>query len=287
MLSNSSDPCQHMPPPGGAAPGRGARRETESAAVSDVIVLCYHALSPSWEAALSTTPERFERQIGLLVKRGYRATTFTRAVSSPPGERLLAITFDDAYRSVLELARPILERHGIPATVFAPTDFVGSEQPMRWAGIDQWLNGPHERELLPMSWGQLGTLAAAGWEIGSHTGSHPHLTEIGQDTLEDELARSKRACEQHLEGPCTSIAYPYGDVDERVVGATARAGYSAAAALPSDLRSRTALEWPRIGVYHADDDVRFRVKLSPTTRRLRRSAAWSSLDALRRLVQRA
>lgn len=255
--------------------------------MSDVIVLCYHALSPTWEAPLSTTPERFERQIGLLVKRGYRGTTFTRAVGTPSGERLLAVTFDDAYRSVLELGRPILERYGIPATVFAPTDFVGSEQPMRWAGIEQWLNGPHERELLPMSWEQLRALAAAGWEVGSHTGSHPHLTEIGQDALDDELERSKRACEQHLDGPCTSLAYPYGDVDERVVSATARAGYGAAAALPSDLRSRALLQWPRIGVYHADDDMRFRLKLSPATRRLRRSAAWDSLDALRRLVRRA
>ena len=85
--------------------------------MTDGIVLCYHALSPTWEADLSTTPERFERQLELLVRRGYRGVTFEQAVRAPH-ERTVAVTFDDAYRSVLELARPILDRLGLPATVF-------------------------------------------------------------------------------------------------------------------------------------------------------------------------
>jgi peptidoglycan/xylan/chitin deacetylase (PgdA/CDA1 family) len=248
-------------------------------AVTDMIVLCYHALSPTWEADLSTTPERFERQIALLTARGYRGATFTEAVSSPPRGRIAVVTFDDAYRSVLELARPILDRFGLPATVFAPTDSIGSETPLCWPGIDHWHGGPHERELLPMSWSELRMLADAGWEIGSHTGSHPHLTQIDDDALADELARSKAACEHHL-AACTSLAYPYGDVDARVVAAAARAGYSAAAALPRRLHSSDVLEWPRVGIYRVDDDLRFRLKISPIVRRLRRSAAWDSLKTL-------
>jgi peptidoglycan/xylan/chitin deacetylase (PgdA/CDA1 family) len=253
--------------------------------VRDVIVLCYHALSPSWRAELSTTPERFERQISLLMARGYRGVTFAEAVRAAGAERILAVTFDDAYRSVLELARPILDGLGAPATVFVPTDSIGEPGPLRWPGIDRWLGGCHERELTPMSWAELRSLDAAGWEIGSHTGSHPHLTQLDDDSLQDELARSKAACEEHLAGPCTSLAYPYGDVDARVVAATARAGYSAAAGLPQRLHSPNALNWPRIGIYCLDDDFRFRLKVSPAARRLRRSAAWDSLDGLRRLMR--
>jgi peptidoglycan/xylan/chitin deacetylase (PgdA/CDA1 family) len=249
--------------------------------VTDVIVLCYHALSPSWDAALSTTPERFERQLALLLRRGYRGATFSEATRAPARARLLAVTFDDAYRSVLELAHPILERLELPATVFAPTDFIGSERPMRWKGIDHWLGGPHERELTPMSWDELCQLSREGWEIGSHTASHPHLTQLDQDSLADELQRSKAVCERHLASACEAIAYPYGDVDQRVVAATARAGYQTAAALPSRLDSRDPLQWPRIGVYHADDELRFRLKVSPLVGHLRRSPAWSALDALR------
>lgn len=249
--------------------------------VTDVIVLCYHALSPTWDAALSTTPQLFERQLSTLVRRGYRGATFTDAVTAPPGERVLCVTFDDAYRSVDRLARPILDRLELPATVFAPTDQIGVEGPLRWAGVDHWIGGPHERELTPMSWAELRALAEHGWEIGSHTGSHPHLTEIDDASLDSELTRSKAACERELDAPCTSLAYPYGDVDDRVVAAAARSGYTAAAALPGRLHAEQALRWPRIGVYRADDERRFRMKVSRTLRALRQTGAWDALQALR------
>jgi peptidoglycan/xylan/chitin deacetylase (PgdA/CDA1 family) len=249
----------------------------------DNIVLCYHALSHTWEADLSTTPERFERQVELLLERGYHGVRFTDAVCSPGENRILAITFDDAYHSVVEIALPILKRLGVPATVFVPTDYIDTTGSMRWPGIDRWLNGPFERELTPMSWAELQSLAAAGWEIGSHSGSHPHLTQLDDAALEDELARSKSACERHSSRACTSLAYPYGDVDARVVAAAAKIGYAAAAALPRRLDSRDPLEWPRVGVYRVDDDFRFRLKVSPTLRRLRSSAAWDVVVSVRQL----
>jgi peptidoglycan/xylan/chitin deacetylase (PgdA/CDA1 family) len=253
--------------------------------VTDTLVLCYHAVSPTWTADLSTTPELFEAQLELLLRRGYRGATFSEAAAGAPG-RTVAVTFDDAYLSVLELARPILDRLGLSATVFAPTDGLEAGGLLSWPGIDQWLGGPHEQELRPMSWEQLRSLAEAGWEIGSHTASHPHLTSLDDASLQDELTRSKEVCEARLQAPCPTLAYPYGDVDARVVAATARAGYRAAAALPSRLGAEDALEWPRIGVYRADDERRFRVKVSPSVRRLRRSSLWSGLQAARSLISR-
>jgi peptidoglycan/xylan/chitin deacetylase (PgdA/CDA1 family) len=249
--------------------------------VTDAIVLCYHALSPGWTADLSTTPERFESQLALLQRRGYRGVRFGEAVRSPPPGRSVAITFDDAYRSVLEIARPILDRFGFPATVFAPTGGIDAGGPLRWPGVDQWIGGAHERELMPMSWTELRSLADAGWEIGSHTVSHPRLTQLDDAALEHELVSSKAACERGLARPCASLAYPYGDVDGRVVAAAARAGYEVAAALPRQLDSRDPLCWPRIGVYYADDDRRFRMRVSPRIVRARRSPLAGALARLR------
>jgi peptidoglycan/xylan/chitin deacetylase (PgdA/CDA1 family) len=238
--------------------------------MSDNVVLCYHALSHSWDANLSTTPERFAGQVELLLRRGYRCVPFSDAVRSAGQAKVLAITFDDAYRSVIELAYPILERLGVPATVFAPTDYIDADGSMQWSGIDHWLGGAFERELTPMSWSELRSLADAGWEIGSHSGSHPHLTQLDDASLQDELTRSKEACERNMSGTCESLAYPYGDVDSRVADAAAQAGYATAAALPRRLDSCDPLQWPRIGIYRVDDDLRFRLKVSPTVRRLRR-----------------
>lgn len=242
--------------------------------MTDTIVLCYHAVSPDWSADLSTTPERLESQVALLAKRGYRPVRFSDAVRDPAQGRTVAITFDDAFRSVFALARPVLDRFGFPASVFAPTDGVSAGAALCWPGIDQWLGGPHEHELAPMSWAELGSLADAGWEVGSHTASHPHLTALDDDALEQELVRSKAACEQGLGRPCDSLAYPYGDVDARVVEAAARAGYETAGALPRRLGSQDPLCWPRIGIYRVDDDRRFRMKVSPTFRRARSSGLW-------------
>jgi peptidoglycan/xylan/chitin deacetylase (PgdA/CDA1 family) len=254
--------------------------------VSDLLVLCYHAVSERWPADLSITPDRLEEQLSGLVHRGYRGATFTEAVTVLPPGRVVAVTFDDAYRSVIELALPILSRLGLPGTVFAPTDFIGTEKPMSWPGIEQWAGGPHERELVPMSWDELGHLADEGWEVGSHTRSHPHLTQVAGAALDAELTGSKEACENRLGRPCESLAYPYGDHDDRVVEAARRAGFSAAGTLPSRLAGRGPLRCPRVGVYYGDDRRRFRAKVSPALRRLRASAAWAAAERARGALRR-
>jgi peptidoglycan/xylan/chitin deacetylase (PgdA/CDA1 family) len=235
---------------------------------SDLLVLCYHALSDRWDAALSTTPERFAAQLELLERRGYRGVTFTEGVTGPPAGKSVAVTFDDAFRSVIQLAEPILGRLGWPATVFVPTDFAGTERPMSWPGIDHW-GGDYDSELVPMSWDELEALAERGWEIGSHTCSHPRLTRLGEEALADELRRSKEVCEERLKRPCESVAYPYGDHDLRVAEVARQAGYTAGATLPKRLRAQDPLRWPRVGVYHVDDLRRFKAKVSPLVRRLR------------------
>jgi peptidoglycan/xylan/chitin deacetylase (PgdA/CDA1 family) len=242
----------------------------EGGGMPDVLVLCYHALSPDWPAALSTTPERFREQLELLIARGYRPATFAQALAAPAAGRTFAVTFDDAYRSVLERARPIMDELDVPGTVFVPTDWPDREEPMRWPGIDQWLGGPHEHELLCLRWDELRALAGAGWEVGSHTCSHPHLTALDDAALERELAVSRELCSEKGGAPCRSIAYPYGDVDARVVEAARSAGYELGASLPKRFASRDPLDWPRVGVYNADDLRRFKLKVSPLIRRIRR-----------------
>jgi peptidoglycan/xylan/chitin deacetylase (PgdA/CDA1 family) len=194
----------------------------------------------------------------------------------------VGITFDDAYRSVLTVAKPIMDRLGMRGSVYVPTDWPGRGEPMTWPGIDQWLGGPHEHELACMDWDELRALADAGWEVGSHTRSHPRLSQLADDAvLADELEGSRAACSEALGRPCDSIAYPYGDHDERVVEAARRAGYELGLTLPHRLHGERPLAWPRVGVYHADSDRRFRLKASPLLRRLRSSPAWAALDRLR------
>ena len=84
------------------------------------------------------------------------------------------------------------------------------------------------------AWGGTGLaeLADAGWEVGSHTRSHPRLPQVDDAALARELGDSRELIAERLGRPCESIAYPYGDFDERVVRATAAAGYRPRARSP-------------------------------------------------------
>lgn len=236
--------------------------------MTDTLALCYHAVSPGWQASLSVTPEALESQLRRLSERGYRGVTYSEAVlGEPGGGRRLAVTFDDAYRSVIDLALPILDRLGLVATVFAPTAFIDSPLPMSWDGIDQWIGGPHEAELRCMDGGQLRELSDRGWEIGSHTDTHPHLPLLAADDLAHELLVSRRKLEELLGHPCTSIAYPYGEAGTAVAEAAGAAGYRAAATLDVKGHDGDALQSPRVGIYHSDAWWRAAAKTLPLVRK--------------------
>lgn len=246
--------------------------------MTDVMVLCYHAVSPTWPAALSVTPQALERQLSRLVDSGWQGTTFTQAVLDPPGRRTLAVTFDDGFASVRLLAQPILARLGLPATVFVPSAFMTDRQPLRWPGVEHWADTPHASELAGMDWSDLRELAELGWEIGSHTCTHPRLTELPAPALKRELRSSLEEVSENVGRPCRSIAYPYGASDARVAGCARDAGYAAGACLSASLRPLGPHRWPRVGVYHLDDERRFRLKVSRITRRLRAARLYPSRE---------
>lgn len=245
----------------------------------DRLVLCYHAVSRDWEAAMAIHPRRLERQLQRLLERGHVPTTFTDCVLRPPARRTLAVTFDDACRSVLELALPILSALGIPGTVFVPTAYVGSGRPMSWPELEPWLHTGHRRELVPLDWAQLAQLREAGWEIGSHTRTHPHLTALSDADLVRELSGSRAELERRLGVPATSLAYPFGDCDRRVASAARAAGYAAAGALlPARLGSPRRWLYPRVMVCHDDDDRRLARQCHPLMRAVQGSRAWPRVE---------
>jgi peptidoglycan/xylan/chitin deacetylase (PgdA/CDA1 family) len=229
------------------------------------VVLCYHAVSEHWPSSLAVRPRQLRAHVAHLLGRGYRPATFGDAVG---GSGMLAVTFDDAFATAGSLGLAILRDLGVPGTIFVPTGFPDSNGPLLWPGLEQWPDSPHADELRCLGWDELAALADRGWEIGSHTVTHPRLTRLGDEQLAAELSDSKRAIEQHVGRACRSIAYPYGDEDARVTAAVRRAGYVAAAALPSTPHGDDPLRWPRIGVYRHDGLLRMATKTSPTVRRL-------------------
>lgn len=237
------------------------------------LVLCYHGVSARWPEGIS--PARLRAHIEQLLARGYRAVSFSDAVLAPT-RRAFSVTFDDGYRSVIERALPVLNELGVTATVFVPTDYIGGET-AAWPGTDHWLDTTNADELTPMSWDELRLLAERGWEIGSHSRSHARLVQLGDADLDEELIGSRAELEHGLARPCTVLAYPYGEADERVIASAGAAGYQAACTLTTRFESPRPLAWPRVGAYQHDGPAAFRAKVSPIVRRLRATWAWDVL----------
>jgi peptidoglycan/xylan/chitin deacetylase (PgdA/CDA1 family) len=77
--------------------------------------------------------EEFDRQCAFLA-RHYEVVPLVelgeRLRAGDPVGHLASISFDDGYRDNLEVALPILERHGLPATIFLPTRAIDTGEPL-------------------------------------------------------------------------------------------------------------------------------------------------------------
>lgn len=68
-------------------------------------------------------------------------------------------------------------------------------------------------------------LATRGHEIGSHTLTHPILTQLDDDELECEIGASRREFASTTGLDIDGFCYPNGDHDDRIVMAVRQAGY--------------------------------------------------------------
>jgi len=195
-------------------------------------VLCYHAVSPTWDHRLSLTPELLRRQLRVA--------------------RLLGpvhVTFDDAYRNIASMVDELLARE-IRVTIFACTGFADrGGAPLEIAE----LAGDDPDELATMTWDDLRRFTARGARVQSHGIAHAHLTALPGDELERELTESKRRLEDELGTECVDFAYPYGQHDERVRAAVRAAGYRRGFALAA--RRGDPYQHPRVDLYRRNGVV--------------------------------
>jgi peptidoglycan/xylan/chitin deacetylase (PgdA/CDA1 family) len=250
------------------------------------MIICHHGVSESWPTDFAISPERLERQLRLLLRRGYRPMTLASAIERRSAGKTLVVTFDDAYRSVLREGYPVLARLGVPATVFVPTAFATERRPTAWAGMEQWIGTPFGAELECMSWQELRGLQDEGWEVGSHTRHHLDLTVLDDAEAAVELSGSREDCERELGRKCVSLAYPYSSYDDRIKRLARAAGYRTAVILDRQIAvprasvplsssgSADPFELLRVGIYRHDGWPRFLLKTSPIARRLRASEPW-------------
>ena len=190
-------------------------------------ILAYHKVEPRFEWGITrVTPKQFEKQMNYLSQTGYRTISLEQCLQQSQqsrAERTIVITFDDAYESVYKYAFPILNRFKYTATVFVITSFVGKLN--RW---DVNLGGIRFQHL---NWRQLRKLAEAGWELGSHSATHPDLLNCSDSELWRELDSSKKEIERYTGAKADFFSYPFGRYDQRAIRYLNAAEYRGACTL--------------------------------------------------------
>jgi peptidoglycan/xylan/chitin deacetylase (PgdA/CDA1 family) len=217
-------------------------------------------------------------------RRGYLGLTFAeserrRGAGTLPA-KFVVVTLDDGLAYVVG-AKPILDGVGFPATIFLVKNFMETGKRPYRGWLDSVPDSPHASEMRPLDWSAVEMLVEGGWEIGSHTASHPLLTSLTDAELVAELESSRAWIADRL-GRFETLAYPYGRADERVASADEKAGYLAACTLTGAHPVDEPYRRPRLELYEAEVDVRLAVKTSPLSLSLRRSRIAKLAHHLRR-----
>jgi peptidoglycan/xylan/chitin deacetylase (PgdA/CDA1 family) len=185
-------------------------------------ILTYHRFTEDCNSPLCLRSSTFEHQMRYLKENGFHVISpevllaFLEYKQKLPKNSVL-ITMDDGYRSVYEVAYPILKKYRFTATLFIYTNFVGVSK-------------------LAITWNQLKEMKADGFSIGSHTIYHSNLTmpkdwETEADwmaRINKELHGSKKIIDKKLRQDTYLLAYPYGKYDQRSIKIAKEAGYKIA-----------------------------------------------------------
>lgn len=212
------------------------------------IVLCYHAVA-------GNERERFARQMDLLCRyaKPVRADVPTPL---PAGKRYAAVTFDDAYQSVIHNALPELRSRNIPCALFVVADLLG-EYP-RWAGTNGF--DPDDRFITSE---QLRGLSTDLVLVGSHTMTHPSLPSLAQKAAQREVCESRKNLQSMLEREVRLFAFPHGAFNDFLIKCCHEAGYERVFSIERRMAFSDANEYVtgRTSTDPSDWDIEFRLKL--------------------------
>lgn len=187
-------------------------------------VLCYHIVETPAAPRMQIDRETFRQHLRYLEMTGYNVIPLRHLYEYVSGKRAsipknaIVITIDDGWRSTFTEAFPELQKRKFPFTVFIYPNIIGKTSNA-------------------LTWDQIRQMSDAGVDIQSHSLTHPFLTKRKHRSKTDkeygewlykELAQSRRILEKETGRRVQFLAYPYGDYDDRVAAASAKAGYTAA-----------------------------------------------------------
>ena len=237
-------------------------------------VLMYHRIpdaAPASRHQTFVTKDNFARHLAFFQRQGFTAITFADYQEFASGRRPLRefprrpliLTFDDGYLDNYTNLLPLMQQAGYRGVLYLLGDF-----DLRHNAWDLAADPAEPRAEL-LSEAQKAAFVAAGWEIGAHTLTHPHLPALPPEAAAHELSASKAALGQRLGVAVQSFAYPYGDLSPATKHLVAEAGFRYAVATDTGGQhlEDDRLQIFRVNIFPHETDASLRKKTSPWYRR--------------------
>lgn len=165
--------------------------------------------------AFHDVPDRawFERVVARLIDKYNVISPDAFVTRDYDTDRInVLLTFDDGYRSWVDVVLPVLETYRVRGLFFVTSgllDVAGNES-QETEFMRERLYLSHKPALDSAG---LRALHSAGHTIGGHTVSHPNLGVIDRQSVEREVIENKRHLEGEIGTTIEHFAYPFGRVE--------------------------------------------------------------------------
>jgi len=186
----------------------------QSASENSAVILMYHRFGEADYPSTNVQLAQLDAHIKTLQDGNFTVlplpdiiAAFERGETLP--DRTIAITIDDAFRSIYEIAWPKFRDAGFPFTVFVATDLVDRG------------HGNY------MTWDQIRELHNAGVTIGNHSVTHPHLPDRDMAVVRREIVNAQTRLTEELGVAPTLFAYPFGEASREIADLVADLGFVA------------------------------------------------------------
>ncbi|MCG8314697.1 MAG: polysaccharide deacetylase family protein [Pseudomonadales bacterium] len=223
------------------------------------VILQYHHVSNSGPDSTRIDVQLFAEHMQWINAQGYSVWPLPKLITSlkqrkPIPDKVVVISFDDAYSSIHDNALPILKSYDWPFTVFVATDPINK-------GIGSF-----------MSWQQIKHLAENKATIANHTTTHTHMVRRLKDEsksewlerIKTEVLNAEKQIAQQVGYSAKLLAYPYGEYTADIQALISDRGFSAftqqSGAVNADYDLTAIPRFPMNNVY--GELEQFKVKLS-------------------------
>lgn len=190
--------------------------------MKDVPILVYHQVVdedfdltkvPVGDRPYYLRNSDFVRQMEYLSNQGFKTLTLGEFVNfikdgGQLSAKSIVLTFDDGHISNYTYVYPILRRFNFKATFFLIVSEIGKPKTLNWAQIVEIKNN--------------------GMEVGSHSMTHPFLSDLEPEEVLQELKKSKEILETHLEEEIKFLSIPRELPYPRWLEIARNCGYKAA-----------------------------------------------------------